>query len=111
MDFLLKEKKSENHDVIIEFKEMDDKQINQDDYSIVGNNIECIPYIDDNVSVFTLEENDKKKQRNETIIDDQFLNLSVSDLKQLVLSKKKADPRKDGKLNINTTHNMLTYDL
>ena len=59
--------KSEKHNIIIEYKQADYEQEHsnpEDDFSIIECKEEIIPYIDDNISEFTLgdvETEDKQK--------------------------------------------------
>ena len=110
---------------------------NHDDYSIIESKDDTIPHIDDNVSEFTLEdvgteqkqESAKKDEKvrpgrlwgksfslpylQNTEEDDfpcspEFLQLSVSGLREVVGARKKVDQRKEGNQDLKKMHQLLT---
>ena len=131
--------KSEKHNIIIEYKQADYEQEHsnpEDDFSIIECKEEIIPYIDDNISEFTLgdvETEDKQKSpeakekvihtfhcvsvnytnyiqsrdKDDRLASDQFLQLSVKGLRKIVSANKKVDNRKEGGQDLRKMHQIL----
>ena len=114
--------KYETQDIVIKYKAADYEHIdtNQDDTSIIGSKDDNIPYIDDNVSEFTLEDGGREKKKESPKKDEkvksaplgdkslslpylqntkeddirgspEFLQLSVSGLREVVCARKKVE--------------------
>ena len=131
--------KSENQDIIIEYKQAEYEQEHsnpEDGFSIIELKDEIIPYIDDNVSDFSLEDVEtegkhespetkekvihtchcvsvnytnyiQSRDKDDRLASDQFLQLSVKGLRKIVSANKKVDNRKEGGQDLRKMHQIL----